>query len=460
MTKAELIEKIADLIIARKVPQLLDVRDESTEQVRIVLEMEPNADEEKALTYLYKQTPLQQNFNVNLTALIPTKNPFSGQPTLLSLRQMLLQFIDFRVQVTRCKLTYEKNKLEERIHLLEGLASIIDVLDKVIKNLKESGVDALVFDEVEPNPRSSTVDRGAAMARQGKVELVIGLGGGSAMDTAKGIAIASTGSESVWRFTQPEAGVEGVIPPLIQVPTMAGTGSELNAIGVITNWETHEKRGVINPELAARVAIVDPALTVTVPKKQTAAGGVDIFSHLVENYLMPEEPLPTNDAFREAVIKNVIKYLPRALAQSDDVEARTELSWASTIAMSQLARIGGTAGAMTCHGMEHAISGYYDVTHGDGLAALLPTWMRHLLPVRKDRLDMLGKNIFGKTDGIEATEEWLESVGMRFRLRDFGFELDRVEEIADNALRTFAPIVMHPRPLDVAAVAQIYRSAY
>jgi alcohol dehydrogenase YqhD (iron-dependent ADH family) len=234
----------------------------------------------------------------------------------------------------------------------------------------------------------------------------------------------------------------------------------LNFVSVITNWETHEKRGVMNPALAARVAIVDPEITVTVPKKQTAAGGVDIFSHLVEYYLMPETPLPTNDAIREAVIGIVVKYLPKALARPDDIEARTELSWASTIAMSQLARIGGSAGAMSCHGLEHAVSGYYDATHGEGLAALLPAWMRHILPVRKERLDMLGKNVFGKADGIKATEEWFEEVGMRFRLRDFGFELDRVDEIADNALRTFPAIQMHPRPIDVAEIAQIYRDAY
>lgn len=136
--KSVLIEKIADLIIARKVPQLDDVRDESTDEVRIVMETSPGGDEEKAMAYLFKNTPLQQNFNVNLTALVPTDNPFSGRPTRLSLREALLHFIDFRVKVTRCKLLYEKGKLEDRIHLLEGLEAIIDVLDKVIKVVRES----------------------------------------------------------------------------------------------------------------------------------------------------------------------------------------------------------------------------------------------------------------------------------------------------------------------------------
>ena len=136
--KSTIIEKIADLIIARKVPQLVDVRDESTDEVRIVLELAPDADPEVAMAYLFKHTPLQLNFNVNLTALVPTANPFVGRPELLSLSKILRHFIDFRELVTRCKLQFEKNKLEERLHLLEGLLSIIDVLDEVIKIVRKS----------------------------------------------------------------------------------------------------------------------------------------------------------------------------------------------------------------------------------------------------------------------------------------------------------------------------------
>ena len=137
--KSSLIEKIADLIIAKKVPQLVDVRDESTDEVRIVLELASDGEPEKAMAYLYKNTPLQSSFHVNLTALAPTKNPMVGRPALMSLREMLQHFINFRVEVTRCKLLYEKGKLEDRIHLLDGLMAIIDVLDEVIKIVRKSG---------------------------------------------------------------------------------------------------------------------------------------------------------------------------------------------------------------------------------------------------------------------------------------------------------------------------------
>ncbi len=136
--KSNLVEKIADLIIARKVPQLVDVRDESTDEIRVVLELAPSASAEKALAYLYKNTPLQQNFYVNLTALVPTSNPMTPRPALLPLRDILNHFVRFRIDVTRCKLLFEKRKLEERIHLLDGLVQIYDVLDEVIKIVRKS----------------------------------------------------------------------------------------------------------------------------------------------------------------------------------------------------------------------------------------------------------------------------------------------------------------------------------
>ena len=136
--KSSLIEKIADLIIARKVPQLVDVRDESTDEVRIVLELASDGKPEMAMAYLHKNTPLQSSFHVNLTALAPTKNPMVGRPALMSLREMLLHFVEFRIEVTRCKLMYERGKLEDRIHLLDGLMMVIDVLDEVIKIVRKS----------------------------------------------------------------------------------------------------------------------------------------------------------------------------------------------------------------------------------------------------------------------------------------------------------------------------------
>lgn len=337
----------------------------------------------------------------------------------------------------------------------------VGLLDRVTADLKANGVDSVVFDKVEPNPRSSMVDKGARIARDEKIDLVIGLGGGSAMDTAKGIALASSGTESIWNYVNTNVQVTGAVPSLIQVPTMAGTGSEVNPGAVITNWETHVKSAVFYPCLWARVAIVDPQVTLTVPKRQTAAGAADTFSHVVERYVTDDRPNPMTDGIRETVMRMVVKYLPQALARLDDIEARSQLSLASTTAMSAFVTWGNGGGVMNCHGIEHALSGYYDVTHGEGLAALLPAWMKFYLPVMRERCDSLGKNVFGKKDGIQATEDWLQSVGLRLRLRDLGCELERANEIAELAIKSSPGLDSRgPRKLDAAAIAQIYREAF
>jgi alcohol dehydrogenase len=332
-------------------------------------------------------------------------------------------------------------------------------LGTALEDLRNKGLEADVFEDLEPNPRTSTIDRAARVARERKVDLVIGFGGGSAMDAAKGIALASSGEASIWDYVTGKARAGSSVPALIQVPTLAGTGSELNPIAVFTDWESHEKRFIFDPNLWAKVSIVDPNLTATVPRTLTAAGGVDALAHIMECYLTSERPLPMNDALREAVMKVTVQSLPKVLAHPDDIDARTQLSWASTIASSDLSRLGGAAGNMTCHGIEHAVSGYYDINHGAGLAALLPAWMRQILPVRKERIDLLGETVFGKRDGIAAFEEWLDEVGMKLRLRGLGCELERADEIANIALRVW-DFQLHPTSVDAATVAGIYRDAF
>jgi len=166
----------------------------------------------------------------------------------------------------------------------------VGLLDKVLKNLKEIKIDAIIFEKVESNPRSTTVDAGAEIARKEKIDIVVGLGGGSAMDAAKCIAMVSGGAASIEDYMSNRAEVKGGVPPIIQIPTMAGTGSEVNPGAVITHWETHIKRPMIHPRLQAKVAIIDPEITLSVPLNQTKAGGVDILFHVLEPYLTDSAP--------------------------------------------------------------------------------------------------------------------------------------------------------------------------
>jgi alcohol dehydrogenase len=333
----------------------------------------------------------------------------------------------------------------------------VGLLDKILGNLKEKGIETVVFEKVQCNPHTTTIDEGAEVARKEKPDFLIGLGGGSAMDTTKGIALTSSGTTSVWDYMMGRAKVEGPILPIIQVPTIAGTGSELNPNAVLTHWESHIKMPLSGfPALYAKVAIVDPAVTLTVPMRQVKAGGVDILSHLIEYYLTDSTPSPLTDGISETGMRMVVEYLPKAIAHPEDLKARTELSWASTVSMSQIARLGGGGGAMTCHSIEHALSGLYDITHGEGLAALLPVWMRHFYEVDNSRFNALGKNVFGKKDGLKATEQFLDSIGMRLRLGALGCKLEDIDIITDIVSKSSPGRVT----LEAKTVAEIYRDSF
>jgi len=333
----------------------------------------------------------------------------------------------------------------------------VGLLDKVLRDLKGKGIDVVVYDKVQCNPHTTTIDDGAVVARKEKVDFLIGLGGGSVMDTTKGIALTTNGTAKVWDIMMNKAQVTWAALPIIQVPTIAGTGSEMNPNAVLTEWESHIKMPLSGyPALQAKIAIVDPALTLTVPMNQVKAGGVDILSHLIEYYLTDTTPSPLTDGISETGMKMVIEYLPKAIAHPDDLKARTELSWASTVAMSQISRLGGGGGSMTCHSIEHALSGLYDITHGEGLAALLPVWMRHYYTADNTRFNLLGKNVFGKKDGLKATEQFLDSVNMRIKLGALGCKLEDEQTIIDIVLKSSPGRVT----LDAKSVSEVFRKSF
>ncbi len=361
-----------------------------------------------------------------------------------------------------CQLGRETAKIGRRAFLVTGKSSMrrSGLLDRAVADLKKHGVAVTVFDKIEPNPRSSTVDKGARIVREKGLDVVIALGGGSAMDAAKGIVVAATGGKPVWHYIQTREKIIGDVPKLITVPTVAASGSESNCGAVITNWETHDKCVLSDRCAYPTVSIVDPELTLTLPARPTAQGGVDIFCHLVEPYITAGYPQPLTDGIVETSMKLVVDHLPRVLKKLDDLEARSQLSWASTIACSAFAGLGGGDGAMTMHGIEHPLSGMYDMAHGDGLAALLPAWLRSLADIRQGRLDKLACNVFEEKDGLAAVEKWLKQVGMNLRLRDLGVEKAKLNDLAANAMKTAPWLAAHPKKLDKAAIAAIYAEAW
>jgi len=337
----------------------------------------------------------------------------------------------------------------------------IGMVDRVLGDLKEAGVETVVFDKIEPNPRISTLEEASSFARENKADLVIGLGGGSPMDAAKMVAIGALTTEPLMRYVKSELEIKAALP-IIEIPTVASTSSETDHFAAITEWETHEKIGFASPFIFPRVALIDPELTLTLPLKPTLQGAFDIISHTLERYLTTKVISPLTDGINEAVLRMVVTSVPRVIARLDDIEARTQLSWASVVGNSQFGLLGGGGGGQPVHAMEHPLSGYYDIAHGDGLAALFPAWMRSIKPVKGERLASLGRNVFGEEDGVRAMEDWLEKVGMKLRLRDLGISPDLFDEMAESAMKLALPrqIEMSPVPLNKEYVLKIYKESY
>lgn len=338
------------------------------------------------------------------------------------------------------------------------------LLDKVLADLKGHGVDAMVFEGVTPNPRSSTVDEAAAVAAKNNIDLIIGLGGGSVMDASKAITLAYSGGRPVFEYYTGAADPRTVKPKaaLMLICTMAATGSEFNNWAVVTDWETHEKRAIGTPIYYPSTSIVDPALTLSMPVNQVAKGGVDIFLHVMENYITHQGGAPMADALREAIMKTAVDWLPPSVKDPSNLEARSNLSWASTLACSQIITLGGGLGYRPIHLIEHPVSGYFDVSHGDGLSALLPAWLRQSMDARGDRIAKIGKNVFGvEKNVVDAVEKWLDSVGMKMTLRQLGVTEDKFEAMAKTAIETsrgfLAKDAVHN---SVETIAGLYKAAF
>jgi alcohol dehydrogenase YqhD (iron-dependent ADH family) len=346
--------------------------------------------------------------------------------------------------------------------LITGRGSMrrLGITGRVISALEKEEIKVTPFERVEPNPRVTTIDDAARIFREQKLDLIIALGGGSVMDAAKGVAITVAGNQSVWHHVENQAQPDGKVPPIIAIPTVAASGSESNCGGVITNWVTHEKMVLGHESLYPVVSIVDPELTLSLPLKQTLQGVVDIFCHLLEPYLTDIKQSPLSDGIRETAIKIVVDNSSSIKTNLNNIEVRTQLSWASTIACSAFASLGGGGGGMSLHGIEHAISAYSDVAHGDGLAALLPAWLEYTKPVAVERFKQLGEKIFGDKDLIGSTSKWLKDIGMDIHLRDTGIDHGLLSQIAGTIPKTAGWVSEHPRGMTLNDVFGIYKSSF
>lgn len=305
----------------------------------------------------------------------------------------------------------------KRVLLAYGGGSIkqTGLYDKVMAEIRKAGLEVFELPGIEPNPRIGSVRRGADICKENRVDVVLAVGGGSTIDAAKFIAAGAKVDHDPWDFLSEKWAPITEALPVITVLTLAATGSEMDAGGVISNPETKDKIGRSADPLLPKVSFLDPTLTFTVSPYQTACGAADILSHLFETYFNMDSDLYMLDCFMEGLMKTVIRYAPVAMKTPDNYEARANLMWAASWAINGFVN-GGKAQAWSCHPMEHELSAIYDITHGLGLAILTPRWLEYCLDeTTLPRYVQFGVNVFGldpQQEPMETARQAIEKLSV------------------------------------------------
>lgn len=307
------------------------------------------------------------------------------------------------------------------------------IYDEVLNILMREGKKVVEFSGIMPNPTYKKVLEGAALVKEHQVDLILGIGGGSVMDCAKAVSLASGSIGDAWGKFWARRGIIDFDPvPVGVIPTTAGTGSECNGAAVITNEEKKIKTGYDYPKCNPEFALIDPAYTFSVPKMQMISGAFDSLSHIMETYFSEPDEQNVSDEIAEALMRNVIRNLRQAVKNPEDYTARSNLFWDATLSENRLIKLGKKCD-FTCHLMEHQIGAYINCNHGQGMAVLHPAYYRHIY---RDGLpkfvrfaeDVWGIPSTGKMEdetaraGISALEDFIREIGLPTTLRELGLK--------------------------------------
>jgi len=332
--------------------------------------------------------------------------------------------------------------------------------------LRESGVAFEHFDGVVPNPTTDCVSAGADLAKELGADVVLGVGGGSSMDAAKAIAVEATHPGTAWDYrwlseTQPT----DKTLPIVAITTTSGTGSEVTQVAVLTNPAANDKSAIYNSIVYPRVAIVDPELSVTVPRHVTASTGFDVFCHAFEAYLHPNAS-PLTDIMALEAIGLVAKHLPAAVEDGSNLEAREALAWGNTLAGLCIAN----AGVTLPHGLGMTIGGYCpQVMHGEALAVTYPEFTRYTYPYAVVKFAAMGRifnsDLKDEPDEVaaekscEALDDFLKKIGMWLSLEGLGVSEEEVVLITDHS-QILPDYKNNPRIATRDEISEILKNSY
>ncbi len=308
--------------------------------------------------------------------------------------------------------------------------------------VKELLADCEIYElsGIEPNPKyDPSVLEGVKICKEQGIEVILSVGGGSVLDCSKAISVGAKYDGDVWDLITRKVKAQDNLP-VIDIMTLAATGSEYDAACVISRTDTNDKVAYIDRHLYPKYSLLDPVYTYSVSAKQTAAGCADAMNHVMEQYFAEDATL-LNDGMCEAALKSLITNTPLILKNPEDYRARAEMMYCCTLACNNIFSLGNSPSGWPMHAIEHALSAYYDITHGEGLAIITPHWMSYILSEQtQPRFVKYGINVFGIDSSlspsviadmaIEDTSKFFESLGMPMHLKDVGIDESRIPEMA------------------------------
>lgn len=321
------------------------------------------------------------------------------------------------------------------------------IYDAVMEQLKKAGKTIVELSGIMSNPRTEKVLEGASLCREHNVEFILAVGGGSTIDCSKAIAGAAklANPADFWQKYYMDKNPITDALPLGYILTMSATGSEMNPTSVISNWEAQQKQGARGPAYYPKFSYLDPTYTYTLPKEQLVYGIVDMLSHLMEQYFSTPDESNVTDDLIEAVFNSIKANAAVAVENPEDYVARSNLMWNATLALNGLLGL-GKKGDWMSHQIEHALSAFYDIPHGAGLAIVHPMLLRYIYKEHLPRFVRFAKNIWhidiaGKTDeevalaGLDALRQYFRSLGAPTTLQEVNIPASALPAIAASANR-------------------------
>ncbi len=361
----------------------------------------------------------------------------------------------------------ELRKYGKKVLLTYGGGSIkkIGLYDKVLEEIKKAGLELFELSGIDPNPRVASVNAGAEICKKEGIEVLLAVGGGSVLDCTKFIGAANYYEGDAWDILLGKVDIKECLP-IITVLTLSATGSEMDNGGVISNPDTQDKIGMGFPAMLPKVSFLDPTLTYTVNRFQTACGAADMLNHILEVYFNMEQDLYMLDTVMEGLMRTIIKYAPIAMKEPENYEARANLMWTSSWAINGFID-GGKSQAWSCHPIEHELSAIYDITHGLGLAILTPRWLEYTLDeTTVAKFYQFGTNVFNidrnlapmevAKKSIEKISEFLfETLELQSTLTEISIDDTNFEIMAEKACQN--DVIPGFKPLTKQDIINIFR---